>query len=71
MRLIGSAVVLTLSLLLAPLAAQAQQAGKVYRVGILGDQASDASEARLWRAFRLGLQEHGWNEGANILFEYR
>jgi hypothetical protein len=35
MRLIGLAVVLTLSLALAPLAAGAQQAGKVYRIGYL------------------------------------
>jgi len=33
MRLIGLAVILTLSLTLAPLAAEAQQAGKVPRVG--------------------------------------
>ena len=35
MRLIGLAVVLTLSLILAPLAAGAQQTGKVYRIGVL------------------------------------
>jgi putative ABC transport system substrate-binding protein len=35
MRLIGLAVVLTLSLIAAPLAAEAQQAGKVYRIGVL------------------------------------
>src|SRR6266849_6271276 len=58
-------------LLAAPLAAEAQQAGKVYRVGILGEKASDPSEARLWQAFRLGLRELGWIEGKNILFEDR
>ena len=62
---------LTLGILLAPLAAEAQQPGKVSRVGILGDKASDPAEARLWRAFRLGLQERGWIEGGNILIEYR
>jgi putative tryptophan/tyrosine transport system substrate-binding protein len=48
-----------------------QQAGKVYRVGALGDQASDPAEARLWQAVRLGLQERGWNEGGNLVMEYR
>jgi putative ABC transport system substrate-binding protein len=47
------------------------QAGKVYRVGILGDKASDPSEARLWQAFRLRLQELGWIEGGNPSLEYR
>jgi putative ABC transport system substrate-binding protein len=54
-----------------PSAAKAQQAGKVYRVGILGEKASDPSEVRLWQAFRLGLRELGWIEGGNILIESR
>jgi putative ABC transport system substrate-binding protein len=58
-------------LLVAPFAAEAQQAGKVYRVGILTDKASDPVEARLWQAFRLGLRELGWIEGRNILIEFR
>ncbi len=68
MRRIGLAVVLRLTL--APLAVWAQQPGKVYRVGILGEAASDPSEARLWQAFR-GLRERGWIEGKNILIESR
>ena len=47
-------------LLAAPLAVEAQQAGKVYRVGILTNKASDPAEARLWQAFRSGLRERGW-----------
>ena len=35
MRLIGLAIILTLSLNLAPLAAEAQEAGKVPRIGYL------------------------------------
>jgi putative ABC transport system substrate-binding protein len=58
-------------LLAAPLAAEAQQSGKVYRIGILGEKASDPTEARLWQAFRRALQELGWNEGKNILIEDR
>jgi putative tryptophan/tyrosine transport system substrate-binding protein len=57
--------------LAAPLAAEAQQPGKVYRVGILTNKASDLAEARLWQAFRLGLRERGWIEGQNIVLEYR
>jgi hypothetical protein len=59
MRLIGFAVVLAVSLILAPLAAEAQQPGKVYRVGILTNKAADPAEARQWQAFRLGLRERG------------
>ena len=64
-------IVVALLTLTVPLAAGAQPKGKVYRVGILGDKASDPSETRLWQAFRLGLRERGWNEGVNILIEYR
>jgi len=40
--------------LLTPLfAVEAQQAAKVYRVGLVGERASDPSEARLWQVFRL------------------
>ena len=59
------------SILAPPLAAEAQPAGRVYRVGILGEAASDPSEARLWQAFRSGMRERGWIEGQNILIESR
>ena len=57
--------------LAAPLGAEAQQPGKVYRVGILTNKASDPAEVRLWQAFRSGLRERGWIEGQNILIEFR
>jgi putative tryptophan/tyrosine transport system substrate-binding protein len=60
-----------LGLLAPPLAAEAQQAGKVYRIGVLGLTAADPIEARQWQAFRLGLRERGWIEGGNILIESR
>ena len=41
----------------APLAVEAQQPGKVYRVGVLTNKTSDSTEARLWQAFRSGLRE--------------
>jgi putative tryptophan/tyrosine transport system substrate-binding protein len=59
------------SAIAAPRAAEAQQAGKVDRVGILTNKASDPAEARLWQAFRSGLRERGWIEGQNILIEFR
>ena len=68
---VGRVATLALALLMAPLAAAAQQAGKVYRVGILGEKASDPSEARLWQAFRLALRERGWREGENLRIESR
>jgi ABC-type uncharacterized transport system substrate-binding protein len=58
-------------LLAVPLAAEAQQTGKVYRVGTLGERASDAAEVQLWQAFRQSLRERGWIEGGNILIEQR
>jgi putative ABC transport system substrate-binding protein len=62
---------LTGGLLAASVAVEAQQPGKVYRIGILTNKASDPVEAPLWQAFQLGLRERGWIEGKNILFEFR
>ena len=62
---------LSVSLLAAPRAAEAQRVGKVYRVGILGDKAFDPSEIRVWQVFREGLRERGLNEGVNLQIEYR
>jgi len=58
-------------LLAAPLAAEAQTAGKVYRVGILGDKASDSNETQVWQTFRAALRERGLNEGVNLQIERR
>ncbi len=62
---------LTGSLLAAPLAAAAQQAGKVYRIGVLMNKASDPAESRQWQGLWLGLRERGWIQGENILVELR
>jgi putative tryptophan/tyrosine transport system substrate-binding protein len=70
MRLIGLAVVLAMSLALAPLAAEAQQERKAQRIGLLAPRsASDALPFN--EAFRRGLSELGWVEGQNIVIEYR
>ena len=70
MRLIGLAVILTVSFILAPLAAEGQQAGKIYRIGML-ETTSMALNAANLDAFRQGLRERGYVEGQNILIEYR
>jgi ABC-type uncharacterized transport system substrate-binding protein len=68
MRRIGLAVVLAVSLVLAPLAVEGQ-AGKVYRVGFLWD--TPAVWPHALEAFRQGLRDLGWVEGQNIIIEYR
>jgi putative tryptophan/tyrosine transport system substrate-binding protein len=50
--------------------ARAQQAGKVYRIGFLGNSTA-ALEANLVAPFRDGLRDLGYVEGQNILIEYR
>jgi putative tryptophan/tyrosine transport system substrate-binding protein len=59
----------TLGLLAAPLAAVAQQAGKVPRIGVMA--AGAASSPDLADALRRGLGEFGWVEGQNIRIEWR
>ena len=58
-------------LLAAPLAAGAQQAGKVWRIGLLSYAASDSGGAARWKAFREQLRELGYVEGQNVFFESR
>src|SRR5262245_22233136 len=50
--------------------ADAQQPKKVPRIGILV-QGSRSSYAPLDDAFRQGLHDLGWDEGKNIVIEYR
>jgi putative ABC transport system substrate-binding protein len=64
------AVVLALGLLAAPWAADAQEPGKVPRIGVLGPTTRSDS-APWFAAFRRGLRELGWVEGQNISLEYR
>ena len=62
--------VVLLALLAAPLAAEAQQAGKVARIGYLSPGTATANAA-LRKAFVDGLRDHGWIEEKNIAIEYR
>jgi putative ABC transport system substrate-binding protein len=55
-----------------PLAARAQRASKVARIGFLATGALGAVEQQaIIDAFRHGLHERGYVEGHNILIEYR
>ena len=54
----------------APLAAEAQQAGKTARIGYL-EFGSAAPGTPFVEAFRRGLRELGWIEGQNIAIEVR
>jgi putative tryptophan/tyrosine transport system substrate-binding protein len=54
------------AVLIAPLAAGAQQPGKVARIGRLEQGSSGTDEA-----FRQGLRELGYVDGQNVVIEYR
>jgi len=61
---------LSIGLLTAPLAVEAQQGGKVYRVGVLWPGASPPPGSRMeW--LRQGLRESGYIEGQNITIDLR
>jgi putative ABC transport system substrate-binding protein len=53
----------------APLAAEAQQAAKVPRIGYLA--LNPAANPHLHEAFRQGLRDLGYVEGRNVVIEYR
>ena len=61
---------LFVALLAAPLAGEAQTAGKVSRIGLLGWSSPPPVEPYR-EAFRKGLRELGYVEGQNIIVEYR
>jgi putative ABC transport system substrate-binding protein len=53
-----------------PLAAHAQQSGKLPTIGYLG-QSTLAVESQRVAAFVQRLRELGWTEGRNVVIEYR
>jgi putative tryptophan/tyrosine transport system substrate-binding protein len=70
MRRIGLAVVLAVSLLIAPLAAGAQQqVGKTYRIGFL--RYLGCAEQGHFTELRQGLRDLGYAEGHNLVIECR
>jgi ABC-type uncharacterized transport system substrate-binding protein len=69
-RGVGLITTLILSLLATPLATDAQQATKVYRIGLLRS-GSPTSDKHLLEAFRQGLRELDYVEGQNLVIEDR
>ena len=65
-----TSMILALALLAAPLVVEAQQGGKVRRIGLL-TISSEQPQRELADAFRRGLAELGYVEGQNIVIEYR
>src|SRR5262245_50514583 len=55
-----------------PLAARAEQLGRMRRIGVLTTFSADDSLAEGWLvAFRKGLEELQWRDGRNVQIEYR
>ena len=67
---VGVIVTLTLSLLAAPLTAEAQSPRKVHRIGLLWNSSPSLTH-HLLEAFRHGLHEHGYVEGEHFTIESR
>ncbi len=68
LRPVTLVVTLVLGLLAGPLPVDAQQAGKMPRIGYLSFKASPRGSDK---AFRQALRDLGWIEGQNIAIEYR
>jgi putative tryptophan/tyrosine transport system substrate-binding protein len=69
-RTLGLILTLIVVVVWAPIASEAQDAGKVARIGYLSPGTA-AAEAGLRQAFIEGLREHGWIEDKNLAIEYR
>jgi putative ABC transport system substrate-binding protein len=61
---------MTVGLLAAPLAAEAQQPGKVWRIGSLQAYPPSPQDGT-WRSFVQSLSDQGYVEGQNLLIERR
>ncbi len=66
----GFLITLALGILSGPTAADAQQAGKVYRVGYMSVVSRQSAEP-LMSIFLRALRDLGWIEGRNLLVEWR
>jgi putative ABC transport system substrate-binding protein len=63
--------VLILGLLAGPIATEAQQPGKVFRIGFMNIVSPEDAVTHLFDAFKQGLREQGYVYGQNVLFEQR
>jgi len=65
-------IILALGILVAPLAARAQQADRMRKIGVLQPYAEhDPEGQRRFAALIRGLQDLGWQEGRNMTLEMR
>ena len=71
MRLSAVGLILALAIFVAPLATEAQQQGKVFRVGALTPAFPTSESYPPLEAFRQGLRALGYVEGQNLVMEYR
>ena len=59
-------------LLAAPLIGEAQQGGKIWKIGSLSNgPRTDPGVVRSWVMFQRALQERGYVEGKDVIFERR
>jgi putative ABC transport system substrate-binding protein len=71
LRSTGIPLLVILGTLFLPLAVAGQQAGKVYRIGLLDYSAPDPARQAWWNAFRRQMRDLGYVEGQNVTFEPR
>ena len=69
MMTLALATILALGLLAAPLAAEAQQEGRVWRIGVLSGNYPDRDNCL--KALRSGLSDLGYREGQTYSLEIR
>jgi ABC-type uncharacterized transport system substrate-binding protein len=70
MRRLANILVFAIALVLCASSSDAQQPGKVFRVGVLLFPSAQSVENRL-NAFREGLRDLGYKEGQNLVLESR
>src|SRR5262245_28992330 len=71
MRALMLMIILALVSSVVPLGTEAQQLGKVYRIGVLAGSAHDPSAKRVYEVLQQGLRELGYVEGQNVPMAYR
>jgi hypothetical protein len=69
MKVLKLITAMIFALLAAPLAAEGQPAGKVYRIGFLAIGAPYWKDSSLVEAFRQGLRDAGWIEGQTLTID--
>ncbi len=71
LRPVTLVVTFALGLLAGPLPAEAQQSGKVYRIGLIRSGSTPITTTGFYIGLRQGLRELGYVEGQNYVIEHR